>query len=79
MRAQTPESSGKQGDSDTYIDLQDAFDRAAQDGRGDGDDDGDGDSESRSPRFKSASRHRGHRYKHRGKNKATGKHTDRDR
>lgn len=79
MRVQTPESSGRQGDSDTYIDLQDAFDRAAQDGRGDRDDDGEGDSESRSSRFKSASRHRGHGYKRRGKNKARGKHTDRDR
>ncbi len=79
MRAHTPESSGKQAHSDTYIDLQDAFDRAAQDGRGDGDDDGEGDSDSRSPRFKSASRHRGHGYKRRSKNKPRGKHTDRDR
>ena len=89
MRGQTLDSSRKQGDreqdqqrdaadhrdSDTYIDLQDAFDRAAEDGRDDGDDDGEGDSESRSPKPKSASKHRSHGYKRSSKNK----NTDRDR
>ena len=93
MQAQTLESSREQGDRrndqhrdaddhhdrDTYIDLQDAFDRAAEDGRGDGDDDGEGDSKSRSPKLQSASKHRGHGHNRPGKNKARGKHTHRDR
>jgi hypothetical protein len=73
-----PVESGHQV-SDTYIDLQDVFDRAASDDQDDGDDDGEGDTESRSPHIKSASKTRNHSYKCRTKKKGKNNDTDSDR
>jgi hypothetical protein len=60
---------------DTYIDLQDAFDRAAMDGENDDDDDGEGDSKSRSPKIKTALKRHTDGYNRRAMNNDT----DRDR